>query len=92
MRRTIAIVSATGALLFGGAGVANAAGPTTAAPSSTTTTLADNDNNNGQHNDKTGLWGLLGLLGLGGLAGLKRRKDAVTGTGVGPAAAGDRRV
>lgn len=90
MRRTIAIVSATGALLFGGAGVANAA--TTAAPTSTTTTLADNDNNNCQHNDKTGLWGLLGLLGLGGLAGLKRRKDAATGTGVGPAAAGDRRV
>jgi MYXO-CTERM domain-containing protein len=84
MRRTIAIVSATGALLFGGAGVANATASSAPAPSSTTTTLADN--NNDQHSDKTGLWGLAGLLGLGGLAGLMRRKDTTAGTGVAPAA------
>ena len=83
MRRTIAIVSATGALLFGGAGVANATTSSAPAPSSTTTTLADNDND--QHSDNTGLWGLVGLLGLGGLAGLMRRKDNVAGTGVAPA-------
>lgn len=96
MRRTIAVVSATGALLFGGAGVANAAGPSAPAPSSTTTTLAGKttlaDNNNDQHSDKTGLWGLVGLLGLGGLAGLMRRKDAATGTGAGPATTRDRGV
>jgi len=86
MRKTIAVISATGALLFGGAGVANAAvehAPTT----SSTTTLADNDNdntNNKQHSDNTGLWGLLGLLGLGGLVGLRRRTDAPAATGVGP--------
>ncbi|WP_406816585.1 WGxxGxxG family protein [Mycobacterium sp. M23085] len=90
MRRTIAIVSTAGALLFGGAGVANAAGPGAPAPSPTTTTLADN--NNDQHNDKTGLWGLVGLLGLGGLAGLMRRKDAAAGTGVGHATTRDRGV
>ncbi|OBH03566.1 MULTISPECIES: WGxxGxxG family protein [unclassified Mycobacterium] len=82
MRKTIAVISATGALLFGGAGVANATTQAAPAPSSTTTTLADN--NNDQHSDNNnGLWGLLGLLGLGGLVGLKRRKDtdAVTGLG-----------
>lgn len=84
MRRTIAIVSATGALLFGGAGVANATTSTAPAPSSTTTTLADNNNSDDQHSDKSGLWGLVGLLGLGGLAGLKRRNN-VADTGVGPA-------
>ncbi|ORB83101.1 hypothetical protein B1987_03755 [Mycobacterium kansasii] len=83
MRKTIAVASATGALLFGGTGVANAAVQDAPTPSSTTTTLADN--NNDQHGDNSGLWGLLGLLGLGGLVGLKRRKDA--GTGVAPAAA-----
>ena len=87
MRKTIAVVSATGALLFGGAGVASATVQSAPAPSSTTTTLADNTTNtnaNGdQHSDKTGLWGLLGLLGLGGLAGLKRRKDTDVVTGVG---------
>ncbi|OBF81186.1 hypothetical protein A5791_05950 [Mycobacterium sp. 852002-51163_SCH5372311] len=84
MRKFIAAISATGALVFGGAGVANATVESAPAPSSTTTTLADN-NNNEQHSDKTGLWGLLGLLGLGGLAGLKRRKDTDVGTGVTPA-------
>ncbi|MCV7079635.1 WGxxGxxG family protein [Mycobacterium szulgai] len=75
MRRTIAVISATGALLFGGAGIANATtdAPT---PASTTTTLADNGtNNNNNNDDNTGLWGLAGLLGLLGLAGLKRRGD-----------------
>jgi LPXTG-motif cell wall-anchored protein len=87
MRRTIAVISATGALLFGGAGVANATVQSAPVPSSTTTTLADNNNdNNDQHSDKTGLWGLLGLLGLGGLMGLKRRNDTDAGVGVGPRA------
>ncbi len=85
MRKTIAVVSATGALLFGGAGVANATVQSAPAPSSTATTLADNSTNTNtgdQHSDKSGLWGLLGLLGLGGLAGLKRRRDTGAVTGV----------
>ena len=94
MRKAIAIVSASGALLFGGAGVADAATASAPAPSSTTTTLADNSNNNNgdQHSDNNRLWGLVGLLGLGGLAGLMRRKDRVAGTGVGPAATRERGV
>lgn len=85
MRKAIAVISATGALLFGGAGVANATTVQSApAPSSTTTTLADN--NNDQHSDNSGLWGLLGLLGLGGLVGLKRRRDTNAVTGVGTTA------
>ncbi|SPM28233.1 WGxxGxxG family protein [Mycobacterium terramassiliense] len=83
MRKTIAAVSATGALLFGGAGVANAAVESAPAPSSTTTTLADTNTTTDQHSDNNGLWGLLGLLGLGGLLGLKRRKDTAAVTGVG---------
>jgi hypothetical protein len=89
MRRTIAVISATGALLFGGAGVASATVQSAPVPSSTTTTLADNNtNNNDQHSDKTGLWGLLGLTGLIGLAGLKRRNDTDVGVGVGAAPRG----
>ncbi|BBZ38173.1 WGxxGxxG family protein [Mycobacterium conspicuum] len=86
MRRTIAVISATGALLFGGAGVANATVQAATAPAPTTTTLADNTNTttNDQPSDNSGLWGLLGLLGLGGLAGLRRRKDAHAGVGVAP--------
>ncbi|MDP7704047.1 WGxxGxxG family protein [Mycobacterium sp. TY815] len=72
MRNTIAAGCAATALLFGGAGVANAAVDQAPVPSATTTTLADTDNTN-QHSDNTGLWGLAGLLGLAGLAGLKRR-------------------
>jgi LPXTG-motif cell wall-anchored protein len=83
MRRTIAVISATGALLFGGAGVASATVEGAPAPSSTSTTLADNTSD--QHHDNTGLWGLVGLLGLGGLLGLKRRKDTDAATGVGTA-------
>lgn len=94
MRRTIAVISATGALLFGGAGVANATTQGVPASSSTTTTLADNNNgqNTDQHSDNNGLWGLLGLLGLGGLVGLKRRRDTDTVTGVGTAATPGRGV
>jgi MYXO-CTERM domain-containing protein len=88
MRKTIAVISATGALLFGGAGVANATVDSAQMPASTTTTLADNSNSNNtdQHSDKTGLWGLLGLAGLFGLAGLKRRNHTDAGVGVGSAA------
>ncbi|WP_308204216.1 WGxxGxxG family protein [Mycobacterium fragae] len=76
MRKILAITAATGALLLGGAGIANATTPSTPPSSSTTTTVAqtgDADNNN--HSDKTGLWGLLGLAGLAGLAGLTRRRN-----------------
>ncbi|OBI87499.1 WGxxGxxG family protein [Mycobacterium sp. 1245805.9] len=92
MRKTIAVISATGALLFGGAGVANATTESIASQSPTTTTLADNNNgqNTDQRSDNTGLWGLLGLLGLGGLMGLKRRGDTDTVTAVGtPTARGN---
>lgn len=85
MRRTIAVVSATGALLFGGAGIANA---TTEAPApASTTTLADDGANN-KSDDNTGLWGLAGLLGLFGLAGLKRRNDVRPGATTAPNARG----
>jgi hypothetical protein len=85
MRKTLAVVSATGALLFGGVGIANAA-PSAPAPSSTTVTLAQDDANH-HNSDKTGLWGLVGLLGLTGLAGLMRRGTDVrpsTGTSTTP--------
>jgi MYXO-CTERM domain-containing protein len=81
MHKTIAIISATGALLFGGAGVADAAVNGAPAPSSTATTLADNTNGDTHHDsDDNGKWGMFGLLGLFGLAGLKRRNstDAVS--------------
>jgi MYXO-CTERM domain-containing protein len=82
MRKTLAIAAATGAILFGGAGVANASGPGTQPPSSTTTVAQTGDNNNNNnHSDKTGLWGLVGLAGLAGLAGLRRRHDAHVDTG-----------
>lgn len=83
MRKTIAVVLSTGALLFGGAGIANAAVESSTIPSSTTTVVAQPDNDQNQKSDKTGLWGLLGLLGLGGLAGLRGRRATA-----GPAAAG----
>jgi hypothetical protein len=77
MRKTLGVTLTTAALLFGGAGVANATASITPMPSSTTSTLADDNstNNDNSHSDKTGLWGLAGLLGLIGLAGLKRRND-----------------
>jgi MYXO-CTERM domain-containing protein len=76
MRKTLGITLTTAALMFGGAGVANATAPSAPVPSSTTTTLADDATTTTNHDsDKTGLWGLAGLLGLLGLAGLKRRND-----------------
>jgi hypothetical protein len=85
MHKTIAIVSTTGALLFGGAGIANAAVEGAPAPSSTATTLADNTSGNtDQHSDNSGKYGLFGLLGLIGLAGLKRR-NTTDATVAGPA-------
>jgi hypothetical protein len=84
MRKIIAVVSATGALLLGGTGVASATAQPAPTTSSSVTTLADNGNNDDQHSDKTGLWGLLGLGGLFGLAGLRRRNaPADAGVGVG---------
>jgi MYXO-CTERM domain-containing protein len=81
MRKTVAVAAATGALLFGGAGVANA---DTQAPIQGSTTILAQTDDGRPDSDKTGLWGLTGLLGLLGLAGLKRRNDrpdvGVTGT------------
>jgi MYXO-CTERM domain-containing protein len=87
MRKTLGITLTTAALMFGGAGVANATDPIAPVPSSTTTTLAEDATTN-DDGDNTGLWGLLGLLGLVGLAGLKRRKDTdvAVGTARGPGA------
>jgi MYXO-CTERM domain-containing protein len=87
MRKTIAVISATGAMLFGGAGLADAAVQGAPAPSLTTATLADNGNaNNDQHGDNTGKWGMFGLLGLFGLAGLKRRNTSDASVDAGPTA------
>ena len=80
MRRSLGIVSLTGALLFGGAGVANATAIHEPIPASTTTTVAQQGNDKDK-SDKTGLWGLVGLLGLGGLAGLLRRRETYPGAG-----------
>jgi MYXO-CTERM domain-containing protein len=89
MRKAIAAVSATGALLFGGAGVANAAVQSAPVPSVTTTVAQQDNSQNNQKSDHSGLWGLVGLLGLGGLAGLMRRKETATGAGVaGPGSRG----
>lgn len=83
MRKTLGITLTTAALMFGGAGIANATESVAPMPSSTTT-LAQEAEDEGS--DNTGLWGLAGLLGLVGLAGLKRRKDqhAVVNTGTAP--------
>jgi MYXO-CTERM domain-containing protein len=75
MRKTIAAAAITGAVLFGGAGIADATVPAAPASSSTVTVAQDQPQNEQQDSDKTGLWGLLGLLGLGGLAALRRRND-----------------
>jgi MYXO-CTERM domain-containing protein len=81
MRKTLGITLTTAALMFGGAGVANATAPSAPVPSSTTTTLADDATTTNHDSDKTGLWGLAGLLGLLGLAGLKRRNDTNVAAG-----------
>ena len=92
MRKPLVIGVTSLALLFGGAGVANATTPNTPAPVSTTTVLAQDDaKDDGGDN---GLWGLAGLLGLVGLAGLMRRRDTghtaapggITGGGTAPRA------
>ena len=82
MRKTLVMACTTGALLFGGAGVANATVPSAPIPTSTTT-VADPDNNHHHDSDKTGLWGLAGLIGLLGLVGLKRRNDPSAAAGPG---------
>ena len=82
MRKTLVVACATGALLFSGAGSANATVPSAPIPTSTTTTVAAPDDNHHQDSDKTGLWGLAGLVGLLGLVGLKRRNEPnAAGTG-----------
>jgi MYXO-CTERM domain-containing protein len=87
MHKTIAVISATGALLFGGAGVASATIQGAPAPSSTVTTLADNTNGDTEHHvDNSGKWGMFGLLGLFGLAGLKRRNTTDASIAAGPTA------
>jgi len=73
MRKAVAILGMTGALTFGGAGLANATTYDSPAPA-TTTTLAQSEANEDDGGDN-GLWGLAGLLGLLGLMGLKRRND-----------------
>jgi LPXTG-motif cell wall-anchored protein len=73
MQKTVAIGATTLALLFGGAGVANATELTAPAPATTTTLAQEAEQDDSGDN---GLWGLAGLLGLLGLLGLKRRKDA----------------
>jgi hypothetical protein len=88
MHKTIAIVSATGALLFGGAGVAAAATQGAPTPAATSTTLADNNTGDTNHdNGDYGKWGMFGLLGLFGLAGLKRRNSTDAVVDAGPAGA-----
>ena len=83
MRKTLVVACATAALLFGGAGIANATVPSAPIPTSTTTTMADPDTDHHHDSDKTGLWGLAGLVGLLGLAGLKRRNDPSAAAGPG---------
>ena len=84
MRKTLVMACTTGALLFGGAGIANATTvPSAPIPTSTTTTVADPDTTEHHDSDKTGLWGLTGLVGLLGLVGLKRRNDPSAAAGPG---------
>jgi LPXTG-motif cell wall-anchored protein len=76
MRKAIAVLGMTGALTFGGAGIAHATTYEAPAPATTTTLAQAEVEDDG---DNTGLWGLAGLLGLLGLLGLKRREQrAVT--------------
>ena len=91
MHKTIAIVSATGALLFGGAGVAGATSQGAPTPQPTVTTLADNTSHDTDHdNGDYGKWGMFGLLGLFGLAGLKRRNTTDAAVNAGPTATSGR--
>ena len=86
MRKTIAALCATGTLMFGGAGIANAASIDSPVPASTTTLAQTDDVDDG---DNTGLWGLAGLLGLLGLLGLKRRNDRPVAGAAGTAGYGN---
>lgn len=72
MRKTVAVLALTTALVGAPAGAAFADTPATA------TAAAQTTNNTNHKSDKTGLWGLLGLLGLAGLA--KRRETVDTST------------
>jgi MYXO-CTERM domain-containing protein len=72
MRKAIAVLGMTGALTFGGVGIAHATAYETPVPATTTTLAQAETEDDG---DNTGLWGLAGLLGLLGLLGLKRRDD-----------------
>lgn len=71
-RNAVVVGATTLTMLFGGAGVANAAEIEAPVPATTTVLAQEAEDDGG---DNTGLWGLLGLLGLVGLAGLKRRND-----------------
>lgn len=73
MREIVAVAAATGALLFGGAGVASATTEYAPVQGPTTSVVAQADEQ--EDGDNTGLWGLAGLLGLLGLLGLKPKKD-----------------
>jgi LPXTG-motif cell wall-anchored protein len=86
MRKAIAILGMTGALTFGGAGMAHATTHDSPTPI-TTTTLAQAEVEDNGYN--TGLWGLTGLLGLLGLLGLKRRNDHTVATAPGAAGYGN---
>lgn len=86
MRKAIAVLGISGALAFGGAGIAQATPFDSPAPG-TTITLAQA--NNEDNSDNTGLWGLAGLLGLLGLLGLKRRNDRPAATAAGTAGYGN---
>jgi LPXTG-motif cell wall-anchored protein len=77
MRKALAVLGMTGALTFGGAGLAHATTYDSPAPATTTTVAQAEHEDDG---DNTGLWGLAGLLGLLGLLGLKRRNDHVATT------------
>lgn len=72
MRRTLAAVTATAALTFGGVATA----PAVFADTTVAQESSDQGANNPDGSDKTGLWGLLGLLGLAGLAKRKEHADA----------------
>ena len=75
MRKTIAVASTAGALLFGVPAIAHAETSHAGVPASMTTTLAQDDYGTNNDKDNTGLWGLAGLLGLLGLLGLRHRHD-----------------
>lgn len=71
MRKTLAVVTMTAALLGGTATLALA----DEAVPATTLAQSTEENADDQESDKTGLWGLLGLLGLAGLAKRKENDD-----------------